>query len=328
MLISTVFASLLLMQSASHPPQQTQPPPQSSPDTQSSELDDIHVEGRRRQEAAQAFVRSITNPIPGRKAAVWRDSICIGVGAMQPEAAQYMIDRIADWAASLGLNISPPGCMADVFIVATDDGDAMAQALVASRPGIFTPNVGDSHQGRSALAAFRTSGALIRWWHVSLAVNEDTGQPIKRLPGQPPFSSPPEGITRPSDLGVYGFTMMASRINSPSRDDLQHAFIIIDTEALDKANFTQISDFVAMVALAQIAPDASPENASILRLFNENEVQEETLSRWDIAYLTALYNTRQGRSNTSSNLSHIAGALTRDLPSEEAALDHQACHDE
>lgn len=309
MIVSLILAAALLVQDPPAPVQQT---------PEAAQLDEVLVEGVRVREAAEAFVRSVAEPVEGRKAARWRRSVCVGVGGMQAEPARFMVDRVSDWAGSVGLTIEPPGCKPQIFIVATDDGDATARALVASRPREFRTGVSQSDQGATALAAFQNSGRLIRWWHVSLPVNGDTGAPIRSLPGQQPFTSP-DMMTRPSDFGPYGMTVSASRLTDETEDDLVQAIIVVDTAALDQANFVQITDYVAMVALAQVDPDAEPATPSILRLFMPGEVHEEMLTRWDRAYLDALYRTSQMGSGAASNLSAIAGSLTRDLRRQEEA---------
>jgi hypothetical protein len=309
MVVSLILAAALLTSLVQDPPAPAQQ------DAAPVQLDEVLVESVRVREAAEAFVRSVAEPVEGRKAARWRSSVCVGVAGMQPEAARFMADRVSDWASTVGLRIARSGCEPQIIIVATDNGDATARALVASRPREFRTGVPQTDQGAAALAAFQNSGRLIRWWHVSLPVNGDTGAPIRRLPGQAPFSA--GELTKPSDLGPYGSIVSASRLTDETEDDLMQAIVVLDTDALDQANFLQITDYIAMVALAQIDPDAEPAAPSILRLFKPAEAQEEMLTRWDQAYLTALYRTSHMYSGAASNLSEIAGSLTRALAQRE-----------
>ncbi|RYZ31574.1 MAG: hypothetical protein EOP01_03080, partial [Propionibacteriaceae bacterium] len=136
-----------------------------------TDLGETVVRGQRDREAAESFVRAITAPPPGREAATWSDSVCVGALGMRAEAARFMVDRVSDWANSLGLRIEDPGCRPDILIVAAEDGDAMAREMVAAQPEEFMPNMGDADRGRAALETFQTSGAPVRWWHVSLVVN-------------------------------------------------------------------------------------------------------------------------------------------------------------
>jgi hypothetical protein len=277
-----------------------------------TEVEEVVVVGERLQTTAQTFVRALAAPPPGRKAARWDEPLCVGVIGMRPDLAQLMVDRITAVALELGVPASRPGCRPDVFIVAAADGDAMARDLVQTRPDDFRLGLSGTDLGAAALEVFQSSGRPIRWWHVSLAVNADTGQPIQRLPGQQPFVAPRER-TRPADFGAYATIVSPSLIRDETRDVLARVVI-----ALDRASFGQISDYVAMVALAQIDPEAAPEVPSILNLFRDAPAAEPGLSAWDRAYLSALYRTDQMASNPDTNLSTIGRVIARDLAGTEA----------
>ena len=283
-----------------------------------TQVEEVVVVGERLQTTAQTFVRALAAPPPGRKAARWDEPLCVGVIGMRPDLAQLMVDRITAVALELGVPASRPGCRPDVFIVAAADGDAMARDLVQTRPDDFRLGLSGTDLGAAALEAFQSSGRPIRWWHVSLAVNADTGQPIQRLPGQPAFSAPQPIIRSPADLGPYGNIVTPSLIRDETRDVLARVVIVLESSALDRASFGQISDYIAMVALAQIDPEAAPEVPSILNLFRDAPAAEPGLSAWDRAYLSALYRTDQMASNPDTNLSTIGRVIARDLAGTEA----------
>lgn len=265
-----------------------QTPPSTPQAQEPTQLEDVTVAATPLQRTSRAFVESVSAPAPGRKAAAWRDPICVGVSGIRPDAAQAMADRVLDWGHSLGLQTGNPGCAPNIFVIATDDGDATARALVRSRSREFRIGASGVDAGETALEAFQSSGARIRWWHISLPVNSDTGMPIIRLPGQFPFSAG-RPIRSPADLGAYGNQVEPSRINERSRDDLMQVIIIVEMAAFDEANFNQVSDYVSMAALAQIDPETSPPTPSILHLFDTTRAQEPSLTRWDRAYLESLY---------------------------------------
>lgn len=288
---------------------QDPPPP-------ATQVEEVVVVGERLQTTAQTFVRALAAPPPGRKAAVWPESICIGAGGMRPDLAQLMVDRITVVALELGVRTGRPGCRPDVFIVATADGDSTARELVRSSPRDYRPGTAGSERGEAALEAFQTSGQPIRWWHVSLTVNAETGRPIQRLPGQQPFVA--GSLRSPFEIGPYGNIVDASLIRDETRDVLARVVIVLESSALDRASFGQISDYIAMVALAQIDPEAAPEVPSILNLFRDAPAAEPGLSAWDRAYLSALYRTDQMASNPDTNLSTIGRVVARDLAGTEA----------
>lgn len=310
MISPSILAAALLAASPLSSSQDVQP--QQTPEASATQLDDVVVEAQRTRDAAETFVRSIAAPVPGRKAALWRHPVCVGVGGMQQEVQQALADRISDWATSFGLTVMAPGCQPNIFVIATDDGNLTAHRLVESRPRQFHIGAAGTDQGTAALTRFQTSGAPVRWWHVSLPVSEDTGLPMVRLPGQRPFVAP-SMITKPSDLGSFGISNMGSRLSDFSQDDLHQVIVVLDIEAFDEANLNQVADYIAMVALAQITPDATPSSPSILSLFDGAAAPEPTLTSWDRAYLDALYGTRQGRRGTTSALATLASALAQGM---------------
>lgn len=277
-----------------------------------AQLPEVVVVAADVEQTARAYVTSVSAPPGEREPAAWRRRICVGVGGMSAEPARALADRVLDWGHSLGLEIAPPNCTPDIFIVATEDGNATARDLVAARPRAFRTGAGGMDRGGAALRAFQNSGRPVRWWHVSLPVNEDTGRLAVRLPGQPPFVAPRE-MTRPADFGSFGIAGLPSRLSDQIRDDLQQVIIILDADALDHADFSQIADYIAMIALAQVDPEASPDVPSILNLFRPDRPGDETLSAWDQAYLRALYTTYLGRSAGNANASILAAATAREV---------------
>ena len=286
--------------------------PQAPSETQ---LDDVVVTGERLQAQAEAFVASVGAPAEGRKLATWEGSICVGAAGLAPDASRAMVDRILDWGHSLGLPVGAPGCRPNILIVFGEDGDQTAQELVRVRPSEFDTGIAGLNGGRRALRAFQNSGRPVRWWHASLPLDPDTGNPLVRLRGQAPTNIPSE-ITRPSDFGSFGQIVMGSRLYDDSLDALQSLVVVIDAHALDRTSFGQLSDYVAMIALAQIEPDTSPAAASILNIFTDEGAHEPTLTSWDRAFLEALYNTEPRNVAPNSDGDLIAQGMARRLQRE------------
>lgn len=283
-----------------------------SQDSGETRVDDVIVTGEQVQRTARAYVAAIGASPDEREPAAWRARICVGVGGMSPEPARILADRVSDWGHSLGLAIASPGCTPNIMIVAAEDGDATARKLVAARPRQFRTGAPGSDRGGAALQAFQDSDRPIRWWHVSLPVNENTGMLAGRMPGH--WINLPPVISRPSDLGLAGMTVLPSRLSDDQiRDDLQQVVIVLEAAALEDASFDQIADYVSMVALAQVDPNASPDVPSILHLFSADRAGEPTLSRWDQAFLRALYDTRLDGRTQNAKLSLIARATARQL---------------
>lgn len=258
-----------------------------------TELSDVVVEGVRTEKAARDFVNEIGAPPRGTRAARWHRSICISVSNMQPQAAQFVIDRMAARTVDLGLQVGEPGCRPNVVVLTTTDGAAMADRLVRESGLTFQPDHSATNQGGEALARFRTSTAAVRWWPVSMPILVDTGDSALTLPGDQPRS-----VT----------VRDASRLRSNVRYDLGYVIVVVDLTQTHGAPLGALSDYITMVALAQIDATADiTAQPTVLNLFNP--AGAEGLTDWDLDYLHALYNSPVDRATTTQQTNDLVHAL-------------------
>jgi hypothetical protein len=248
-------------------------------------VDEVIVRGRRMSEiesdlriVVQQFIGKVTAPVEGRGYARWNRRVCIGVHNLTTtDAAQYIVDRISQEAADVGLEPGEPGCRPEVVIIFTTDAKYLATYLVKNRIRLFLPGMGRSgmNLSRDALDAFAKSDKPVRWWDVSMPVDPHTNGRAIRLS---------EDDNAPA-VAVEG----PSRIHSGTRDDLQQVIIIVDTTKLHGTTWQQLADYLAVVSLAQVNPDANlAAFDSILNLFT-NPSAYSGLTDWDRSYIRALY---------------------------------------
>lgn len=262
-----------------------------------TEVDSIDVVGRRNsREQMIELVETLSAPPRRQGLARWDREICVGVANMPSTEAQRMIDRVSQLAQYVGLGVGQPGCRADVLIVATPEADALANELVTHNLDVMRPSLGGTDLGRTALETFRTTDAPVRWWHVSLPVSVDTGAVAVQLKGA---ENAPE-ISSPN----------MSRLRSGIRYDLAKVIVIIDTQRLGQVSFSALSDYVAMVALAQIDPTADVSAyPSVLNTFGPSG--GSGLTELDAGYLRSLYNARRDYGMPSAQINQMASALSR-----------------
>lgn len=298
----SIALSLALLTSAPSQQASGQQVPASAPDTTTAvdpngtvDLGDVTVSGRRLDEATQDFVREVAAPARGRGLSRWRDGVCIGVANLQNDAAQYIADRVSTVADDVGLKPGEPGCHPSVLIIAVSNADAFTKQFVEMRPRLFIVGGGGMDRGRSALERFKTNGQPVRWWTVSVPVDADTGVIATRLPGEaaPTVSS------------------FASRLTTSIVDDTKRAFVIVDVDKIGGVSLEQLGDYLAMVVLAQVDPDADTSGyATVLNVFDDPE-QTSGLTDWDKAYLEGLYDANRTRSNQASHRNEIAASIIR-----------------
>ncbi|NBW14020.1 MAG: hypothetical protein EBR82_39080, partial [Caulobacteraceae bacterium] len=140
-------------------------------------------------------------------------------------------------------------------------------------------------------------------------VDGDTGQIAVRLPG---------ALNGDQDNGTGGNVMLyapnievrsASRLSTQIVDDSKRSFIIVDVSKTGGVSLTQLADYLAMVSLAQINPEADTGSyLSILNLFDD-PMQTEGLTQWDMAYLQGLYDTVRTRQNRNSARTEIVASV-------------------
>lgn len=288
-----------------------------------TDLDDITVTGRRLEDVTQEFVREVGAPARGRGLARWRNGVCVGVANLQGEAAQYIADRVSTVARDLGLRAGQPGCDPSILIVATEDGDSFTPAFIAQRPRLFRVGGAGMDQGRPALERFETNGRPVRWWTVSAPVDGDTGQIATRIPG----SGGMRDSGQPGSTLLYApiiATRSASRLTTQIVDDSKRVFVIVDVAKTENVSLTQLADYIAMVSLAQVNPDANTSAyATILNLFDDPS-QVGQLTNWDMAYLQGLYQTVRTSKNRTSARTEIVASVIRahgELTSPEATTE-------
>ena len=305
-------AALALLIAPAEPRQVAQAVPDSQAD-QAVRLADIEVTGRPVGEMIDTFVERVGAPAAHRGLARWRHGVCVGVLNMRGESARYLVDRISDVARGLGLNAGEPGCDPTILIVATVNASEYTQQMTAARPWVFRAGGSGMDRGGGAFRDFQTTDRPVRWWAVSYPADSDTGQRAARLPGEVngPGVSDKAGGLGPADYAPVLNANSASRLRTELVDDLSRVYVVVDVDEMGGASIAQLADYVAMISLAQVNPEADTGGyATILNLFNDPE-GSPGLTDWDTAYLRGLYSAQRNLSDHGSYLDEIASEIGR-----------------
>jgi hypothetical protein len=268
-------------------------------------LDEVTVEGRLAARA-RSFIEQVSRPPAGQALARWNTPVCVRVTNMQPAAAQMLIDRIAAVGSVLGVTPGEPDCRPNVLIVtaASEDAAELISRAVDERSSGFRPSRAGTDLGAAALDAFVNSTEPVRWWHVSLPVQTETGETAISLDGEDgaPMIRMPD----------------ASRLHSPIRNDLARVIIVVDAERLRGVSFPALANYVTMVALAQMNPRTDfRETDSILSLFSRPDHPGQ-MTEWDAAFLMALYQSRPNPSTTDQQTRDLARGMAHVLTADPA----------
>jgi hypothetical protein len=286
------------------PIQQASPVQQPAADEEPVELDDVEVTGTPLNSLIRNFVNEVAAPNRGRGLARWDDRICVGVANLKTEPAQYIVDRVSTVAEDIGLTPGQPGCTPNVIIIASDNPSSLAQALIEERQRAFRMGGSGMDRGGAALRAFETSQAPVRWWQVSMPTDSETGQRAVRLPGDCQGA-----CTSVMDSAPVINVFSASRLSTQIIDTIFRTVVILDVNQVDKVSVVQLADYVAMVTLAQIDPEAETRQyASILNVFETPEAAAG-LTDWDTAYLQGLYDAERTRKDERAGRTEIVSSI-------------------
>jgi hypothetical protein len=274
--------------------------------------EEIVVEGRRTAESIQAFVADMALPTERDGVlARWDRRICPGIAGLRTRYAEFVIDRMAQRAYEVGLDVGEPGCRSNILIVVSLDPGAVARELVENNRALmgYYDERGRVSRGRRALRAFAESRAPVRWWHVSRQITRD-GEGT----GEDPSGGP----------AVNWLTGGASRLQGTGRQDFGVAFVVVDANVLRDIGFDfgALADYLAMVVLAQLDPDADTSDfPTILNLFAPAgsvtaENQPRAATDWDTAYLRGLYDATRDARSAGTQQSEIARTMAREIAPE------------
>ena len=210
----------------------------------------------------------------------WDRGVCVGVSGLSAQSAQFVVDRVSQRAAAVGLRAGAPGCEPNVIILVTDDPDGVARGVSNRRE--FVSSGSSRSQSRQELAAFLETDRAVRWWYIWQAVGEG-GQVV---------SSDDRNRNIP-ELRVPDRGRVASRHNT--RQAFTHAIIIVDSAQVTGVQMNALADYIAMAALAQMSPTQSSDGQpTIMTLFNDvnaGRTPPTEMTSWDQARLQSLYET-------------------------------------
>ena len=224
------------------------------------------------------FIRDVTEESRNGRVARWNHTICPATVGLQRRYAEYLNERLSSVARDAGLKVARPGCRPDILIIVTPDVQAVLTEMERAHKDVFAERRWSDERtsagGSQSFAAFMQSEKPVRWWHVSETVAAD-GQPIGN-----------------------GVTMRASgsRLRDTVREDFAVVIVVVDANKARGVTYQALSDYLAMVSLAQLNPNVnSSQVSSVLNIFNDLEAGRPPaagLTDWDRRFLKSLYALR------------------------------------
>ena len=247
-------------------------------------------------EQAGAYVRGMLPTPQYGQYARWAVPICINVAGVEGAIAARVARRIEAAATDATAKIAKPGCKTNLEIVFTPDAATTIKTIVRRQPKQIARLNGTERD------TMLNTPLPVRWWH-GLELRDRDGSPA--VPGGSAAlmsagvaGGPPLGSVLPAgpDAAMTD-SRSSSLINSSVAIWVTSAVVVIDVTLATGKPLDAVSDYVALAALAPLKlPPPVPGVPSILALFDTPDSPIDRLSRWDRAWLSAVYSIPMARS--------------------------------
>lgn len=256
------------------------------------------------REQARQLVSRMSVPIEGQLAR-FGDEVCPFVTGFTEIYAAKIAERIRKVAAEAGATPGGPKCRPNLVVVIVDDGREFTRELYRLYPAQFTDM--DAAKRRRLLA----SDAAARGWNVTGIHNED-GQAIGLSNSSDSNTSMNNARLTVGNGKPVLRVSQASIINPPTQQQIELAYVVIETRATLGKNLMQVADYAAMRGLMQSRPEKlAADDDTILRLFEPGALAgPATLTASDRAYLSGLYYGRGNRS-AASQMGQISAKVAK-----------------
>lgn len=211
----------------------------------------------------------------------WNVPLCPLVAGLPKSAADLTLVHIFKAAKQAHVRMAGKACHPNLYVVASHHPARLLRKWWARYPRMYVTKFGILPverfiESRGPVRAWYNTG----WWCGSFTAV-----------GWRSFSKPIE----PS--GPLGFDLPVCRPPSPIPtygypwSNISSALVVVDLRRTGGITVRQMADYLALVGLAGIRPDANPGSVpSILHLFRQG-ASPQGLSVWDRALLYSLYNT-------------------------------------
>jgi len=261
-------------------------------------LDQVTVEAHRQalEERVTTYVQTLAHPNRDESLKRWNHPMCPLVAGLPQTQGEFMLARISDVARRARVPLGDEHCQANFYIVATADPEQLLRSWKQRDRNLY----GSAMPGQ--VRRFLEHDRAVRVWY-NASFEAGGGGPL----------SP-----QASELGTnYVPTNRRSKATRLQFNDIMvfgSVIVVINLQRVQGLNYGQLTDYVAMLGLAQLDADADLGSApSILQLFSAHAPQPlpAALSEWDVQFLRALYATEQ-TSFTQRN--QIIQMMMRELP--------------
>lgn len=261
-------------------------PVQGSPTVSSEGGDTVTIQARRKRELESQishFVSSFDVTYLNDSLQRWNTPICPLVAGLSRTAGEFILARLSEIARESGAPLASEHCRPNLYVVVTGRPDVLVEKWTKRDRAMF-----NTCNGYGYIREFLRARQPVRVFYNATLVSmngahSDLG--ALNVAGVK-LSLPLNECTSAGNAG--------SRLSYGAVQALSAVVIVVDSSRIAGVNMGQLADYVSMIGLAQIRPDANTGTApTILGLFRKSDSLPQGLSQWDRSFLQALYSTDQ-----------------------------------
>lgn len=257
-----------------------------SPSDSRKEIDTVTIKAERERQLKRQighFVSGIIVTYMNDSLERWNFPICPLVAGLPSERGEFILARVSQIARDSHAPLADEHCKPNFFVVVTDDPDLLVQKWIK-----HDRNLVNTCDGMGYVREFLHSRQPVRVFYNAKFRSVD-------------------GRDRDlSSLSLLGFNLQmyfsscvasgvaGTRLSYGAVQELSSVIMVVDIRRTTNLNIGQLSDYIAMVGLAQIRPNADTGTApTILSVFGDTDPRPQGLSPWDQSFLHTLYTTNQ-----------------------------------
>jgi hypothetical protein len=219
------------------------------------------------------FVSSVVVSYMNGSLVRWDTPICPLVAGLPRDRGEFILTRVSQVAKGAQAPLAGEHCNPNFYVVVTDQPDALLKKWSRHDPTLLDKRNGMGY-AKHALEARKP----IRVWYNAQFRSAD-GAALS---------------SNTSGLDLAGLSLGLTVSPAAAVNTLSSVVIVVDSNRTTDINIGQLSDYVAMIGLAEVHQDTDTGTApSILQLFREVGQPPDSLTPWDQAFLSSLYNTHQ-----------------------------------
>lgn len=209
----------------------------------------------------------------------WNTPICPLITGLPPKQADILRMRLFEIATEAGAPMTPQPCKANFAVIMAAEPNAVLKGWYKRDYHIF----GDAIELRIKL--FLDAPQPVRVWYNT----------HRQVANALPYSTNIAGLGNLNANVIVNNFASGSRIADNEIRAFSSIIVVIDSGRTKDVSLNQLADYVAMIGLAEIAPNSDVGSIpTVLRLFSASDRPVASgLSAWDAAYLSALYHTGQ-----------------------------------